>query len=412
MIKVAILADAMEYGAMSIKNYIRNILECIIKKLSDKIEDEFRIVIIHHGNVLYPDNPYINEIIIPFPRKIKSRNIAAMGMLYGSKVAYNFLRNTLIRRLLRRHRVDLLHIPHLSGAEAPSLAFIGDRRLIVTLHGVSPLVVPPRIHYEGWKYVRYIQARIDALKWRMFFSKYVKFIITVSESAKRNIARTLNIPLNHIYVVYHGVDHETFKPMDKETAREFVRAKYGVNYDFILHASLYQPKKNVKRIIKAFLLLKKRYRAKEKLVILGKQPRSLIMAIHRLGLSSDIVFVGYVPYKDLPIFYNVAKLFVFPSLHESFGMPILEAMACGCPVITSNTYACPEVGGDAAITVNPYDVNELAKAIYQVLTHDDLRDKISKKSIKRAKKFTWENAAKKHIDVYIQAYQFLKEHGH
>ncbi len=412
MIRVAILADAMEYGAMSIKNYIRNILECVAKRLLDKLGDEFRLIIIHHGNTLYPDNPHIDEIIIPFPGKIKSRNIATMGILYGGKVAYNFLRNMLIRRLLKRRGVDLLHIPHLSGAEAPSLAFFGDHRVIVTLHGVSPLVLSPRVHYEGWKYVRYVQARIDALKWRMFFGKYVRFIITVSESAKRNMARTLNIPLEHIYVVHHGVDHKTFRPINRENAREFVRTKYGVDYDFILHASLYQPKKNVKRIIKAFLLLKKRYGVKEKLVILGKQPRSLITAIHRLGLSSDIVFVGYVPYEDLPIFYNAAKLFVFPSLHESFGMPILEAMACGCPVITSNIYACPEIAGDAAITVNPYDAYELAEAIYLLLTDDDLRDKISKKSISRAREFTWEKAAEKHIEVYIRAYQFLKKRNH
>ena len=139
---------------------------------------------------------------------------------------------------------------------------------------------------------------------------------------------------------------------------------------------------------------------KEKLVIGGKQPERLKMLVKNLRLEKEVIFTGYINKNDLPLFYNVAEAFIFPSFHESFGMPIIEAMACGCPVITSNVFSMPEVAGDAAVLVNPYSVDEIANAMYTVLTDDGLREKLRKRGLKRAKQFSWRKCAEEHLKVY------------
>lgn len=226
-------------------------------------------------------------------------------------------------------------------------------------------------------------------------------MITVSESAKRNISETLSIPEHKIKVIYLGVA-DNFKPLDKKLAAELLDRKYGIA-PFILHISAYQPKKNVEGIIKAFAIAKRKYKIPHKLVIGGKQPKSLKKLSNKLGVGKDVIFVGFIAEDELPLFYSAADAFIFPSLHESFGMPILEAMACGTPVITSNVFSMPEIAGKAAILVNPYNHKEIADAIYKVVGDEKLRRKLAKLGIERAKQFTWKKCAKEHLNVYMEA---------
>jgi glycosyltransferase involved in cell wall biosynthesis len=144
-----------------------------------------------------------------------------------------------------------------------------------------------------------------------------------------------------------------------------------------------------------------------KLVIVGGKGwkyDDIFRNIEALNLQEDVIFTGYVPKEDLVKFYNLADLFVYPSLYEGFGLPPLEAMACGCPVITSNTSSLPEVVGDAGIMVNPYDVNELVKVMYEVLTNEGLKKELSKKGLERAKLFDWKKTAEETWKAYEMVY--------
>lgn len=299
--------------------------------------------------------------------------------------------------------LDVLHIPH-CGRSAPPIAFsyLSKRiKLVVTNHGMAHLALPAnRVYTHPLSPTRFIDYK-EFLKWGFVFKDRVHLIVTVSKSEKQLISRSLSITPDKIRVIYHGIDEE-FRPLDREDAREELSRKYGISSPFILHVSSYQLKKNVHRVIAAFKKLRecgdefKRY----KLVIVGNHPREVREFARDLGLGDAVVFTGFVDKEDLPKFYSAVFLFIFPSLHESFGLPILEAMACGCPVITSNVFAMPEIAEDAAILVNPYNINEIADAMHEVLTNSSLREELRKKGIERAKKFSWRRTAEEYLKVY------------
>jgi len=167
-----------------------------------------------------------------------------------------------------------------------------------------------------------------------------------------------------------------------------------------------EKRKNIPTLIKAFYESKRR-RTNHKLVIVGKKGwkyDDIFETIDALNLKNEVIFTGYVPKEDLVKFYNTADLFVYPSVYEGFGLPPLEAMACGCPVITSNISSLPEVVGNAGITVNPYDVEELVEAMYRVLNDEDLRKELSKKGLERSKLFSWRKTAEETWKVYEEVF--------
>ncbi|MFX0142283.1 MAG: glycosyltransferase family 4 protein, partial [Candidatus Hodarchaeota archaeon] len=176
----------------------------------------------------------------------------------------------------------------------------------------------------------------------------------------------------------------------------------------ILHVCHYQPKKNTETLIEAFSIVKKNLKQnKYKLVITGRKGKAwnrVSKIIYNKSLENDVIHLGNVPLYDLVLLYNCAEVFVFPSLHESFGLPILEAMSCGCPVITSNIYSLPEIAGDSAILIDPYDSKELSAKIFEVITDEELRTNLSRKGLLRAKMFTWKHSAIEHLKVYEKVY--------
>jgi glycosyltransferase involved in cell wall biosynthesis len=227
-------------------------------------------------------------------------------------------------------------------------------------------------------------------------------IITISEYSKRDIIRCLGYPEDKIDVIYPGVDNNKYYLNQNVNILE----KYGLrkNGKYVLYVGSEQPRKNVDVLIKAFYQLKKRFND-VKLIKVGRsqltRERSNIKKIVReMSLQSDVVMLDYVVENDMPKIYNIADVLVFPSLYEGFGLPVLEAMACGTPVITSNTTSIPEVVGDAGIMLDPNDIKGFENAMYEVLTNNEIRQEMREKGLKRTKMFTWERCAKETLTIY------------
>lgn len=230
-------------------------------------------------------------------------------------------------------------------------------------------------------------------------------IITISNYTKYDLINETGISSDKIETIYLGVD-EQFRVLPQEEV-ENIKKKYNLPEKFILYVGSEQSRKNFPMLIKAFKKLLKDFNLQNiKLVKVGRpqistsQRQKTFNLIYQLNLQKDIIFIDYVSEEDLTSIYNAASLFVFPSLYEGFGLPPLEAMACGTPVITSNVTSIPEVVGDGGILIDPYDIKNLANAMYEMLTNNGLSDEMIKKGLNRAKIFRWEKTANETLKVY------------
>jgi len=227
------------------------------------------------------------------------------------------------------------------------------------------------------------------------YIKRASHIIAVSQHTKNDLIKYLKIPDNRISVIYNGVDHSIFKPYNIKL----------LDKPYILYVGSERPRKNLGRLFEAFAKLKKEF-PELKLLKVGasgrseKYRRDTIKKLDSLKITQDIIFVDHLSELDLAHYYSSATLLAYPSLYEGFGLPPLEAMACGCPVITSNTSSLPEVVGEAGIMVNPYDTNSLVQAMRRVLTDDKLRGDMVRKGLEQAKRFSWEKTARQTLEVY------------
>ncbi len=229
--------------------------------------------------------------------------------------------------------------------------------------------------------------------WTKYSSLKAKKIITISNSSKNDIIKFYKIPAEKIEVVYPGIKEIKKSSMNK------IPAKYGVEGDFILYIGTLQPRKNVAKLIEAVSLLEDK---KVQLVIIGKKGwkyEEILEAPKKYQVEERIKFLNFVPDQDLPAFYSNAICYVLPSLYEGFGLPILEAMQHGCPVLTSNISSLPEAGGDAAVYFDPYNVDDIASKIEKVMKSDGLREEMKKKGNEHVKNFSWEKSAKKVLDI-------------
>ena len=227
-------------------------------------------------------------------------------------------------------------------------------------------------------------------------------IITISEFSKKEIIKYVDYPENKIEVVYPAVNHKIFT---KTGEREIVK-ELDISQDskIVLYVGSEQPRQNVPNLINAFSKLKKRI-SNIKLVKIGRPQfygarDKILKLIDDLGLNDDVIFIDYVSEEDLPKWYNASDVLVYPCEYAGFGLPPLEAMACGTPVITSNTTSLPEVVGDGGIMIDPQDVDLMAEMMYKVLINTEFKNELIEKGIKRSKLFTWEDAAKKTQLIY------------
>lgn len=229
-------------------------------------------------------------------------------------------------------------------------------------------------------------------------------IITVSEYAREEIVDLLGVSEAKVTVTYEGARSQ-YRPLSiSDEKRMDLRNRYNLPERFLLYVGTIEPRKNLERLIEAFCIYKGEEPNSElKLVLAGGKGwlyEGIFARVQELHLGQDVVFTGYVDGEDLPFLYNMAIAFIYPSLYEGFGLPPLEAMSCGTPVISSNTSSIPEVVGEAGILVDPYQVNDLAAAIYKVAGSVSLQNELSRKGLERARLFSWKKCAEETLQVY------------
>ncbi len=263
---------------------------------------------------------------------------------------------------------------------------------VVTVHDMIPFLFPEYKHKHRF-YLRY------------FFSlilQKTKKIITVSENTKNDIVKFFNVPKEKIFVIYEGIKKLNFSVSEKEII-DFKRKNSLDRYILCVSSNL--PHKNLLRLIEAFYIAKNQ-KENIDLLIVGYQEKKYQTKINKkileLNLENKIKILGHISQGEFPVVYAGAELFVFPSLYEGFGLPPLEAMACGCPLVVSSAGSLPEVCGDAAVYVNPYSSESIAEGILKVLFDKNLRDRIVKNGFQQVKKFTWENSVKRFVDVLLK----------
>ncbi|MBA2260567.1 MAG: glycosyltransferase family 4 protein, partial [Acidobacteria bacterium] len=227
-------------------------------------------------------------------------------------------------------------------------------------------------------------------------------VLTVSEASKRDILKYFNVPASKVDVIYNGMDERLEEaPTDEEMQN--VRERYQLNDPFVLYAGNIKPHKNLERLIEAFHALRRDGLEHVKLLIIGDEISkyaTLRRAVHRHKLHKHVRFLGFVSDKTLACLYRLAGVFVFPSLYEGFGLPPLEAMASGTPVITSNVSSLPEVVGDAALLIDPYDAGAIAAAMRRVLTEPALAADMRARGLERVTHFSWDRSVRRIRQIY------------
>jgi len=269
------------------------------------------------------------------------------------------------------------------------LNFIPLEKNIVTCHDLMHLV------YYRKRFSPFWQLNIRGLK-------KTNRIITISNFSKNELVKYLRYPENKIDVIYHGVDHNHY--YQKRSKEILKRYNISANEKVILYVGTEHPRQNVSLLIEWFAEIKKILPSIKLLKIGASQwPRAREKnekLVSDLKLKNDVIFIDYVPEEELPLWYNSADLFMYPCSYAGFGIPPLEAMACGVPVITSNLSSLPEVVGDAGIRVNLRNKKEVINSMYRILTNENLREEMIKRGLERARMFTWEKSAQQTLGVY------------
>ena len=291
------------------------------------------------------------------------------------------------------HKPEILHIP--AGHKIPPFQ---PCKTIVTIYDTAFLTFKNYFHPSvRWRSVKFTRHAI----------RHADRIIAISESTKKDITDFYEVNPDRIVVIYLGVE-EIYRPLNDMDRINKIRQKYNVKSDYILFVGVLQPRKNISRLIKAFNSLLRRKEKDYQLVIVGKKGwlyKEIFQTVKELRLEDKVIFTGYVPREEIPILMNGAKLFVFPSLYEGFGIPLLEAMACGTPVIASKVSSIPEIVGDAGCLFDPYNEKEITEVMFDVLSKEGLRKEMSKNGLERAKLFSWEKAARETLSVYEEVYK-------
>ncbi len=283
-------------------------------------------------------------------------------------------------------QLDVYHYPHFDmplGQRYPS---------VVTVHDLHPISIAGYCSREKQYYFRLI-VKLNLLRARK--------VIAVSEHTKREILENFPVDEGKIEVIHEGVD-ESFKNT-AGISSELAKRGFGLENDFILYVGNHKPHKNLVALLDAYARLDQNIQRTYDLIITGRMEESdmyLFQAVERLGLKNRVKFIGFVDQKSLPGLYKSATALVMPSLKEGFGLPVLEAMTCGTPVVAANTSALPEVAGDACVFFDPYEIDEMVAAISKVLQDEELRSRLSRLGKERAESFSWRESARRTLQVY------------
>ncbi|MGQ1909569.1 glycosyltransferase family 4 protein [Marinifilum sp. RC60d5] len=316
------------------------------------------------------------------------------------RVPFPFWEQWLLPKAAHAEGCDILHCTSNTGPIWSSVP------LVTTLHDIIYLESLSILKKEGSWY-----QKLGNLyrRWVVPFviRKSIK-IVTVSNFEKQRIQNFLEVK-HDLAMIYNGVsDH--FKRISKAEILTEAKNKYKLPDNFLLFLGNTAPKKNTPNVLRAFADLNASNNTDQKLVMLDFEENQLQKILSDIGspeIRKDILLTGYVVNFDLPAIINQSQLLLYPSLRESFGIPILEGMACGVPVITSNTSSMPEIAGDAALLVNPDDSQEITKAIYKILEDDEYREDLCSRGMKRVKEFSWNNMALEYLKLYEEVYSKL-----
>jgi glycosyltransferase involved in cell wall biosynthesis len=290
---------------------------------------------------------------------------------------------------IAQHPPDLLFVP------SHVLPLIHPRRNVVTVHDLG-------YHYYPQAHTLFQNLY---LRWSTRYNaRTADRILADSEATREDLVHYYRIPEAKIVVVYPGRDESLASVTDPRRVEQ-VRARYGLSEDYFLYVGTLHPRKNLVRLVQAFADLPAELKAKRpdlQLVLAGQKGwlyDEIFARVRRLGLEDRVVLTGYVPDDELPVLLGGALAFVFPSLYEGFGLPVLEAMACGTPVVCANTSSLPEVAGDAALLVDPLVVSDMTAALVRVLTDGGLRRALTESGFRRVKQFSWRRCAEETLRV-------------
>ncbi|HAL61072.1 MAG TPA: glycosyltransferase family 1 protein [Chloroflexi bacterium] len=283
--------------------------------------------------------------------------------------------------------LDILHSPDFIPP------FRRNCKSIITIHDLAFLLYPHFLTAESARYYGQIDQAV----------RYTDHIIAVSEATKQDAIRLLGVPQSKITVVYEAANPTYRLLEDKRRVQRECAQRYGVSTPFILFVSTIEPRKNLPTLLRAYRRLLDEYKPEVRLVVVGERGwlyDQIFALTEELNLKEEVLYLGRVSVQDLLLLYNAAQLLVHPALYEGFGLPPLEAMACGTPAIVAHVSSLPEVVGDAALLVDPEDEYGWTVAIWRVLTDGSLRAELQEKGVKRARFFSWEKAARETLALY------------
>lgn len=318
--------------------------------------------------------------------RIKQTNIKFLKVNNRYRPLRILWEHTMLPLLVKKFNLDILHSPHYTSP------LIKTSHSVVTFHDMI-FFIYPSLHtlFKRYYFKKMMLASL----------KHADAIIAVSESTKNDILKYCRVSPSKISVILEAADG-IFKPSAYNSI-EYICKKYGLeSKKYILFTGLLEPRKNVPVLLKAFAGIRQKGH-EIKLAIVGRQGwmyNEIFKTIKQLNLEQHIVFTGYVPETELPHLYSGAAVFVYPSLYEGFGLPVLEAMSCGTPVITSNISSMPEIVGNAALTINPHNHHELMQAIEKIIADSNLSISLKSRGLKRATEFSWEKTAIETLKVY------------
>jgi len=371
-IKMALMSYTMDNRKSSgTASYAQKMIEGLLA------DPRFDIYLVHYDRVDDPLYKKAKEIIMP---EIK--------LPYATR----FIRQLLFFWKYRKNKFDIIHWfqPRLY----PFFWLAPAKKIVVTVHGAGMVSFPSPFNFPN-KIFNFVL---------MNFNKWIDVIIASSEYGKEEIIQYYRAKSEKVKVTYLGGGEE-YKVVKKLAVQKLVIGKYKISVPFILDVSRLTHHKNVDSLIKAYIVYRDKYKGCEKLVIVGS-PLFGYQKTYNLANDSkykdDIYFIDFVKQEDLNAMYSAAELFVFPSLNEGFGLPVIEAMASGTPVITSNTTSLPEVAGDAAVLIDPLNTRQIAEAMNKVLSDENLKQDLIKRGFERAKEFTWKKTAEETKEIYFK----------
>lgn len=403
--KIGVDITVLYRARAGVLNYHLRLLRAMIAQQPGRHQFELvNYLPLHNGlpprDVELPQAPHVQ---VHHVRGVRHRKLGHLGFLQRPGVetvvgaidnaldpAWHMVTTQVMAAQLQRHLrdVDVFHSSDLLNHAIPGA------KNVTTIFDLTARLFPeyhtPQVKSMQAEKYRFAREQADA-------------VIAISENTKRDVVRLLGIEAERVHVVYGGVD-AAYRPLPETAVRQTL-TPYNLEPDtYILHVGTLEPRKNLTRLVEAYhSLTRKLSGTVPRLVLVGGKGwlyDALYGRVQTLDLQDHVLFLNNVPNHQLPAFYNGARLFVYPSLYEGLGLPPLEAMACGAPVLTANSSSLPEVVGDAGLMVDPYDTEALAEKMHYLLTHEAEQERLRRGGPARAAQFNWQRAAQETLNVY------------